>query len=169
MEGWGWDPYPGVSDAVTQNHPPIVQGCGERLARSHILPQLEQEVESRCKPTSDMAGMHFAASAQQGSCMQHPQGLLAPKNPSVAKVSTYRLPDPVQVLCEVPQLLPREAADLLDRGKAAWRAGAVLPSLAPALLQPAMGYWRLQVPLPLLQHPILTLSFLLWGILYPKG
>lgn len=39
-----WGPYPGVSNAVTQDHPPVVKGCGERLARSHILPQLEQEV-----------------------------------------------------------------------------------------------------------------------------
>jgi len=27
--------------------------------------------------------------------------------------------------------------------------------------------WRLQVPFPLLQHPVLSLLFWLWGILYP--
>lgn len=43
----GRESYPGVSDAVAQDDSPIVQGRGERLARSHVLPQLERGAEPR--------------------------------------------------------------------------------------------------------------------------
>lgn len=62
-------------------------------------------------------GVHSAASAR-GS-MRDPWGLLRPKNPREVKGSAHRLPDPVEVLGEIPQLLPGEAAEFLGRGKAA--------------------------------------------------
>lgn len=64
-------------------------------------------------------GMCFAALCAASTGASRSQ-----QPPPAAEVSTYRLADPVEVLREVAQLLPREAADLLGRGKAAWRAAA---------------------------------------------
>lgn len=55
---------------------------------------------------------------------------------TLTKVSTHRLSDPVQVLCKVAQLLPREAANLLG-----WKEGGMETRLGKRAL-------RLQLPLP---------------------
>lgn len=82
------------------------------------------------------AAMHFGC--------REPWGLLSPNTPCEVMGSTHRLPDPVQVLGKIPQLLPGEAAEFLGRGKAAWRENPALPSPAPAPHSPA----RIQLHAP---------------------
>lgn len=84
------------------------------------------------------AAMHFA--------WREPWGLPGPNTPCKVTGSTHRLPDPVEVLGKIPQLLPGEAAEFLGRGKTAWRESPALPSLASAPRSPAQIQLRALQP-----------------------